>query len=113
MKEEIDRDYAEFLKLLGARVKQLRQERGLSLRDMVVKHDYHDSQWRRFERGGAVNVPSLLKIAKVFNVSLSSLLDGLGVYPAITMKELEQKEAPVLKVPKAKRTASKSAKKSA
>jgi transcriptional regulator with XRE-family HTH domain len=81
MDPDIDQDYAEFLKLLGMRIKQMRRERGLSLRDMVVKHNYHDSQWRKYERGGPINVPSLLKIAKAFGTSLSTLLEGLGEYP--------------------------------
>jgi transcriptional regulator with XRE-family HTH domain len=92
MDPDIDQDYAEFLKLLGARIKQLRKERGLSLRDMVVKHNYHDSQWRKYERGGPINVPSLLKIAKSFGISLSALLFGLGEYPAASVAEIRPKE---------------------
>ena len=91
MDPDIDQDYAEFLKLLGTRIKQLRKERGLSLRDMVVKHNYHDSQWRKYERGGPINVPSLLKIAKSFGISLSTLLDGLGEYPAASVAEIKPK----------------------
>ena len=91
MDPDIDQDYAEFLKLLGVRIKQLRKERGLSLRDMVVKHNYHDSQWRKYERGGPINVPSLLKIAKSFGISLSALLEGLGEYPAASVAEIKPK----------------------
>jgi transcriptional regulator with XRE-family HTH domain len=91
MDPDIDQDYAVFLKLLGARIKRLRKERGLSLRDMVVKHNYHDSQWRKYERGGPINVPSLLKIAKSFGISLSALLEGLGEYPAASEAEIKPK----------------------
>lgn len=93
MDPDIDQDYAELLKLLGLRLKQMRKERGLSLRDMVVKHNYHDSQWRKYERGGPVNVPSLLKIAKSFGISLSTLLDGLGEYPQTSATEDKKKHA--------------------
>jgi transcriptional regulator with XRE-family HTH domain len=91
MDPDIDQDYAEFLKLLGMRIKQMRKERGLSLRDMVVKHNYHDSQWRRYERGGPINVPSLLKIAKSFGTSLSAIVEGLGEYPAACAGEVKPK----------------------
>jgi Helix-turn-helix domain len=80
-------EYEEFLIALGRRIKQLRNERGLSLRDMVVLHGYHDSQWRRMERGGAGNVQSLLKIARAFQISLSELLEGLGEYPTTSIKD--------------------------
>jgi transcriptional regulator with XRE-family HTH domain len=81
MAEDVDQDYEAFLKALGRRIKEFRKERKLSLRDMVVKHGYHDSQWRRIERLGAVNMHSLLRIARAFETSLSILLDGLGEYP--------------------------------
>jgi hypothetical protein len=37
-------EYEQFLKTLGGRIKQLRKERGLPLRDMVLQHGYNDSQ---------------------------------------------------------------------
>jgi transcriptional regulator with XRE-family HTH domain len=89
--DDVNVDYEAFLKDLGCRIKQFRKERGLSLRDMVVKHGYHDSQWRRYERGGAANMHSLLKIAKAFGTSLSILLDGLGEFPAENLSEIKKK----------------------
>ena len=91
--KETDLEYEQFLKSLGARIKQLRNERGLSLRDMVIQHGYHDSQWRRYERGGAINVQSLLKIAKVFQLSLAKLLDGVGEYSQKPVPEPGKKKA--------------------
>jgi transcriptional regulator with XRE-family HTH domain len=87
-------EYEQFLKTLGGRIKQLRKERGLSLRDMVLQHGYNDSQWRKYERGGSINLQSLLKVAKVFGISLSRLLDGLGEYPAVSIAAIEQKHPP-------------------
>ena len=65
MSEEFDLEYEAFLKALGTRIKQLRNERGLTLKDMTVRHNYHDSQWRRYERGGSINVQSLLRSRKL------------------------------------------------
>ncbi len=71
--------YDLLLEQLGARIKQLRKERGWTLRDMVVQHGFHLSHWQAFERGNrGMSVPSLLRIAEVFDVTLCELLDGLG-----------------------------------
>jgi len=91
MTEQIEGEYAEDLKLLGKRIKKFRTERGLSVRDMVVQHDYHDAQWRRFEKGASLTVPSLLRIAKALGVSLSILLDGIGDFPAPPGENLKGK----------------------
>jgi transcriptional regulator with XRE-family HTH domain len=91
--DEIEVHYAAFLKTLGQRIKQFRKARKLSLHDMVVKHGYHDSQWRRFERGGAANMLSLLKIARAFDTSLSELLEGLGQFPADGAAQEKKKES--------------------
>ena len=72
-----DAEYEAFLKVLGARIKQLRKERKLSLRDIVVKHGYQDSQWRNYESGGSLQVRSLLRIAEVLRVPLAELVIGL------------------------------------
>jgi transcriptional regulator with XRE-family HTH domain len=78
-----DEDYKYFLKALGARIKEMRKKKGWSLRDMVILHDYHDSQWRKFESGGSMNVQSLIRIANVFEMPVSKLVEGLGEYPKI------------------------------
>jgi transcriptional regulator with XRE-family HTH domain len=99
-----DEEYTQFLKTLGSRIKQLRKERGYSLRDMVIHHGYNDSQWRRYERGGSINVHSLLKIAKLFGISLSTLLDGLAEYPQTSIQEIKkQHRAATSGSPKAKK----------
>ncbi len=92
MADEFGPDYGQFLKELGARIKQLRNDRGLSLRDMIVTHGYADSQWRRYERGGSVNVQTLLRICNAFKISLCVLLDGLGEYPAASVDEIKRKK---------------------
>ncbi len=90
--QDVDQDYEEFLKALAKQIKSLRLGRGWTLRDMVVKHGYHDSQWRRMEREGAGGVQSLLRIAKAFEISLSVLLEGLGKYPKEGLAEIESKK---------------------
>lgn len=96
--DELEVFYAAFLKTLGQRIKQFRKARKLSLHDMVVKHGYHDSQWRRFERGGAANMLSLLKIAKAFDTSPSELLDGLGKFPAENVANIKTTESAIKRV---------------
>ena len=73
----IEDEYSELLKALGKRIKTLRKERGLTLRQMEIIHGYRDSDWRRLERAGAGNMALLLKVAKGFKISLSTLLKGL------------------------------------
>ena len=70
--------YESFLKELGARLKQMRQERGWTLRTMVVEHKFHVTHWQSFENGKAISVPSLLRVCEVFDVSLEDLVRGLG-----------------------------------
>jgi len=106
MADEFGPDYGQFLKELGARIKQLRNERGLSLRDMIVTHGYADSQWRRYERGGSVNVQTLLRICNAFKISLCVLLDGLGEYPAASVLEIKGKQQCESKSPSIKKKAS-------
>lgn len=86
--QDVDYDYDEFLQLLAQRVKTLRLERDLSLRDMVVDHGYHDSNYRRIEREGVGGIQSLMRLCKAFHISLSELLDGLGDYNKVDLKEI-------------------------
>ena len=78
MTAPVEAEYAEDLKLLGERIRKARVERGLSVRDMVIQHDYHEAQWRRYEKGASLTVPSLIRIGKALGVSLAILLDGIG-----------------------------------
>ena len=59
-------DYKQFSAALGERVKQLRKERGLTLRALVVEHDFHLTQIQRIEQGNGISVPTLLRVAEVF-----------------------------------------------
>jgi hypothetical protein len=49
-------EYEEILKALGKRIKKLRKEKGLTLREMEIIHGYRDYDWRRLESAGAGNM---------------------------------------------------------
>ena len=71
--------YEKFLKDFSVRIKQLRKERGWTLRDMVVRHDFHLTHWQAFESGKrGFSLPSLLRIAEVFDLRLCDLLADAG-----------------------------------
>jgi transcriptional regulator with XRE-family HTH domain len=74
--QDVGEEYKAFLAHTAKRIKELRRERGLTLRDMVVVHGYHDSNWRRMEREGVGSVQGLLRIAKAFEVPLTTLTAG-------------------------------------
>jgi transcriptional regulator with XRE-family HTH domain len=70
-------------KQFGARLKSMRKEKGWTLRDMVIQHGVHLTHWQHFERGSrGISVPSLLRIAEIFEVTPSQLLEGLGIEQA-------------------------------
>ena len=74
--QDVTEDYKEFLNQIAKRIKVLRRERGLTLRDMVVIHGYHDSNWRRMEPEGVGTVHALLRVAEAFHVCLTTLTAG-------------------------------------
>ncbi len=74
--QDVTEEYKAFLAHTAKRIKELRHERGLTLRDMVVVHGYHDSNWRRIERAGVGNMRSLLRVAKAFGVPLTMITTG-------------------------------------
>ena len=72
-------DYKLFSTALGKRIRQLRKERGLTLRSLVLLHGYHLTQISRIEKGEGVSVPTLLRLAETFDIPLEKLVEGLGV----------------------------------
>ena len=71
-------DYGRFLVELGARVKQLRKDRGLSHRRMIADFGFHLGQLAKIENGGAVNAQTLLKLCAAFDLTLEDLVRGVG-----------------------------------
>ena len=70
--------YEKFLIELGTRIRQARKDRGWTMRDMIVLHGFHLSQWQNFEKGKAISVPSLLRICDVYAIDLEELVQGIG-----------------------------------
>jgi transcriptional regulator with XRE-family HTH domain len=73
----MDEGYGSYLAAIGNSIKARRRECGLSLRDMVIVHGCNDSQWRRYERGAGLALPSLVKVAVILQTTPSALLDGI------------------------------------
>jgi hypothetical protein len=67
--EDVGEEYRVFLAHTAKRIKELRRERGLTLRDMVVIHGYHDSNWRRMEREGVGSVQEITAHCEGFRSS--------------------------------------------
>jgi transcriptional regulator with XRE-family HTH domain len=72
-------DYKEFSAAFGRKVKELRKARGLTLRAMIVEHGFHLTQFQRIEKGEGVSLPTVLRIAEVFQIPLEKLVSGLGL----------------------------------
>ena len=70
--------YEKFLVELGLRLRTLRQERGWTLREMIISHGFHLAQWQSFEKGKGISVPSLLRMCEVFDLTLEALIAELG-----------------------------------
>ncbi len=71
-------DPKEFYVAFGRRVKQLRHERKITMRSFVEIHGFHLTQLGRIERGNGISVPTILRLAEIFQEPLESLLAGLG-----------------------------------
>ncbi len=82
-------EYGRFLKILGARIRALRKDRGWSYRDMVVSHGFHLSAWQSYESGKyGLSMISLLRVAKVFSMPASELIAGID--PDAPAPEVEE-----------------------
>lgn len=94
---EIEQEFAIELKLLGKRLKSLRNHRGLTLLDMEMLCGINDSDISRYENGKEkIELYSLYKLARALKVSLNSLTDYNGVLPdedsALNFLEKKQKK---------------------
>lgn len=66
-----------FLIALGARIKKFRVDRGWTQHYVVQHTDFYDSHWRKIERGKTMSLQTLYKIAKLYGVHISDLVDGI------------------------------------
>lgn len=71
-------DYKEFCEAFGARVKRLRQERGLTHRRMIVDFDFHINQVSRIEAGEGVSMQTMLKLCAALDMTVEELMQGMS-----------------------------------
>jgi len=65
-------------KRLGARIREVREAKGLSQMDLVRKRNWTLSHYQKIERGDLdPRYSTLRKVAKSFGVTVSELLKGL------------------------------------
>ena len=72
-------DYKEFSVALGKRMKLLRKEKKITLRSLMLDHGFHMTQIQRIERGDGISIPTLLRLAEVFQEPVEVLVAGLGL----------------------------------
>ena len=72
-------DYKEFSLALGKRMKLLRKEKKITLRSLMLDHGFHMTQIQRIERGDGISIPTLLRLAEVFQEPVEILVAGLGM----------------------------------
>lgn len=89
-----DDEFKCFLKALGSRIRALRKEKKMNMRDIMIATGYYDAQWRKYEAGGSMNLMSLMKVAMALDVSLTELFDGLGQWPKRSVAEIEANSGP-------------------
>lgn len=83
-----DDEFRSFLRALGIRIRLLRKEKKINMRE-IGSQGFYESQWRKYETGGSVNLSSLMKIALALKVNLRDLLDGLAQWPDISVAEIQ------------------------
>lgn len=65
-----------FLKLLAAKIKQVRVERNLTQNEVALRCDIERSNYARIESGeGNVTVVTLLKLSMALEIEFTSLFD--------------------------------------
>lgn len=79
-------DSSLFFKRLGARLRQLREERGWSSEDMLTR-GIGDKHWQQMETGRPVTGETLLRICQALDITLSILVTDLdtGIYKQLPM----------------------------
>lgn len=85
-----DDEFKGFLKLLGHRIRAIRREKKLDMRQVMIVSGYYDAQWRKYECGGSMNLETLLKIALTLDVPLSYLLGDLERWPLKSVAQISE-----------------------
>ena len=74
-------DLEKFFVRLGARIRELRKQRGYSQEDMI-SHNFSARHWQQVEAGRPITVSTLLRICAALGTSIDRLVRGLdkGIY---------------------------------
>ena len=74
-------DQDQFFIALGKRIRKLRKEKGYSQEDMI-SFGFSARHWQQIEKGRPITVRTLLRICKVFRITMARLVKGLdaGMY---------------------------------
>jgi transcriptional regulator with XRE-family HTH domain len=97
---DTEQEFKNELKLLGKRLKSLRNHRGLTLLDLEMLCGINDSDISRYENGKEkIELYSLYRLAKALKVTLNSLTDYNGELPndKFTLSTPIKKQKQVLK----------------
>jgi len=79
---DIEKEFDKELKPLGARLKQLRKQRGLTLLQLEILCGINDSDLSRIERGkDKVELFTIFRMAKALHVSLIDVFNYDGEIP--------------------------------
>jgi transcriptional regulator with XRE-family HTH domain len=69
-------DATSFYLALGRRVRRLREQRGLTLEDMISR-GFSARHWQQIEKGRPITCTTLLRITIAFDISLDSVVRRL------------------------------------
>ncbi|MEZ5017871.1 MAG: helix-turn-helix transcriptional regulator [Flavipsychrobacter sp.] len=62
----------EYMQLIGKRIRQVRKLRGYSSQEsFAYEHDISRTQYGRYERGEGLHVSSLIKLVRIFDMTLA------------------------------------------
>lgn len=65
------------LKKIGARIRELRKQKGFISYEAFAKHDVHQVQWGSYEQGLDMYSSTLIKVIKLLGVSVKEFFsDG-------------------------------------
>lgn len=70
-------DYSALVAALSARIKSIRQARGLTQMNMVQLYGYHQSDWQGIETGRRMSLRILARVANSFDMTVAELFDGI------------------------------------
>ena len=82
-----------FFRRLGARVRQIRKDRGWSIDDMEVR-GLRAKHWQQLETGRPITVETLLRICQALDVTLAFLVVDLdaGIYKELPLPLLKKRD---------------------